>query len=122
MDQFPYYADFAQTTLDIAGDRFSEALERTESLRKTMESAASYPYRTRNHISYALNLLREAVLNKQLGFYAQELSLLNDLSAFIEKPENASAKESLLAHFQKGSVDLFDYIQFRKTEIANEIQ
>lgn len=109
MDKFPPYAQFVQATFAIADHHFSAAISDLESARKDVSHSE-------DNISYALNLLREAMVNKKMGSFEQELTLLQELANYLEKPENAKVKQVLEKHFQDGSISLYDYIQNEKLQ------
>ncbi|MDP1608271.1 MAG: hypothetical protein Q8L98_03025 [Chlamydiales bacterium] len=100
----PEHACFAEITLLIEKGLYQEALEKSIRLKEQMGKEESH--------LYFQNLLRIAVLQKQLKNGPGEMAAWNDCEDFLEWQDGlANSSESILAFYKKKNIDLMGYIK-----------
>lgn len=118
----PFHASFAEATLLIEQKQFQKALELSVSLKEQMDKAKEKPWKEKRLIGgstvFAANLLRIAILQKQLGNEPGELSAWEELRSLLEAQDHASAAQ-LKANFAKSQFTLLDYISQRERELIH---
>ncbi len=113
----PFHASFAHTTFLIEKKQYQAALEQATSLKEKL-----VPTKHRS-ILYAYNLLRIALLQKQLANGSGELAAWKEIKSLLESQEPKSDAAQLLeANFQKRSgkksFSLSDFIAQREKALA----
>ena len=115
------YQNFSKAALIIARGEVNEALDESKKLRSNLEKQFSTiksgnPFAPRKHTLYALNLIRIAYLEKQLGHEGGELEALAALERSIEQfPE---LRVFLQQNLKEGALSFYDYLKIRKTQLA----
>lgn len=110
-DLAPEWADFGRTTLLIGNKEYSKALEETIRLKGLLDESGE------NSLLRGFTLLRLASLHHEMGNRADELAIWND----FERAANGNGSldketfDTINNHFTDRSVNLLDYIRFRKT-------
>lgn len=100
----PEHAYFSEITLLIEKGLYQEALEKSIRLKEQMGKEESH--------LYFQNLLRIAVLQKQLKNGPGEMAAWNDCEDFLGwQDELANHSESILVFYKKKNVDLIGYIK-----------
>lgn len=121
-DHLPDYTDYAKTTLLINEQQYPEALKQAASLKhKILERAATAKdHHSNNSILFALNLLRIAILQQQLGLDKEELSTWQEWKAYakpvslVENNIDPNGFRNILSLFEEGNVSLLSYIEARE--------
>lgn len=128
-DALPLYAKFAGTTLLIAEKQYAKALQEAIALQQAMnDEAAQIPNtldRSFGDELFALNLLRIAVLQQQLGDHAGESKTWQEWKQYagLDKNNSNALKVSPVAfryaiqQLAIGSISLPDYIAHREKEL-----
>lgn len=127
----PYYAQFSETTLLIAENKLTIALEESKQLKSDLEKEASLWEQMESQqrsggLLYAYNLIRIAALERELGSKEGERAAWDELMcnagwSKVEVPTKTydpKAYETLARNFQSGSFSLLDYIKQRKKELG----
>lgn len=129
-DHLPYYTDYAQTTLLISENKYQEALESAQDLKKKMLATinASDDQQQFGEMLFLFNLIRIAFLEQQMGIPSQELATWQEVSTRIQPQENQKKSSKRMqkslqafnAHFQQGNASLLNYIKEREKKLAIE--
>ena len=123
----PFHASYAETSLNIEKKEFQKALEASVALKELMEKdgkAKIVKVRSLQGGStlYASNLLRIALLQKQVGNLPGELSAWEELKALLDMQEDSVAAQLLEANFGasfgKNSLSLSNFISQRERSIV----
>ena len=109
--ELPFYADFAVTTILITKQQYEKALDRAKALKNRMVANGF------GDTLYAYNLIRIAMLEKQVGTPEDELTAWQEL----KKAESVDAKafEQVIQLFKEGNVTLADYIEAREKTLKS---
>ncbi|GAB5411526.1 MAG: hypothetical protein ChlgKO_06400 [Chlamydiales bacterium] len=109
-DLAPEWADFGRTTLLIGNKEYSKALEETVRLKGALDMSGE------NSLLRGFTLLRLASLHHELGNQADELAIWTDFEqAAIGKGSlDKETFDTINNHFTDRSVNLLDYIRYRK--------
>ncbi|MBX9744183.1 MAG: hypothetical protein K2X08_03115 [Chlamydiales bacterium] len=100
----PEHAYFSEITLLIEKGLYQEALEKSIRLKEQMGKEESH--------LYFQNLLRIAVLQKQLKNGPGEITAWNDCENFLEWQDGlTNNSESILVFYKKKNIDLRGYIK-----------
>ncbi len=99
----PLFTDYAETTLLIAQNHYPEALQRALALKEKLSQEE-------NSILFALNLLRIASLQQQLGLAQDELKTWQQWKQSAESP----AFQTVNQLFTFGRVTLLNYIEAKE--------
>ncbi len=111
------YADYARTSEKIAQNQYEKALEEALHLKKQIPS-------DQLGFLYALNLVRIASLQKELGLQGAELESWKELRSFsaTDSPSQdlftTEIGKKLASHFREGQISLEDYILYREKLIS----
>lgn len=117
-DQLPSYAHFTEISLLISEGQYEEALHQSEILQKTFLDLESSKH-SFNYLFFAYNLLRIALLHKQMGHKEEELAAWKKWEKYsIADEENKQAVTQyfmiLKEFFKEGNFSLDQYIKERK--------
>lgn len=129
-DLIPFYVDYAQITLLIAGHHFEEAIKQSIALKDEMLKDMSRRDEAKKHsfgeLLFAFNLLRIPLLQQQIGAKADERqswdewkSYSNPESRSLPATFDKSAFYSVAQLFTAGSVLLDNYIDMRLQKISS---
>ncbi|MEC7839246.1 MAG: hypothetical protein VX777_04310 [Chlamydiota bacterium] len=131
------YQEFANATLLIATEKYSEALELSNKLKAQIEStrkSESSKLPTENTLTatgsvgetlYVYNLIRIPLLEKQLGNRVSELSSWEFLNGYLyqnQESQSPELRETRIIFdnlFSEGSVSLKNFIEHRIQEIKS---
>lgn len=121
------YTQFSQATLLMARGQYGEALAMSQKLKKEMldEMGEEQSLRDFGNALFAYNLLRIAMLQKELGKAQEELDAWKEWKQYsAESPQNAEAKSFAFIeqNMQEGSFYLNDYMNRREKILAKELQ
>lgn len=115
----PYYTDFAQTTVLIGEEKYSEALQRAQALQQKMLPLVSQE-KNYGGLLYANNLVRIGMLQQQLGDKKGELQTWQEWKKLAGLSKESSGAQidplSFLAIndlYSEGKISLVEYIDFR---------
>jgi hypothetical protein len=123
-EESPYYVDFARTSLLISQQHYSDALQNAVKLKETMSSA-----NLEANSLFALNLIRIATLQQQLGNREGELAAWNQFTAYAKRASDSDLlgadgrKESqsfaqLMSSFAQGSISFDNYVEMRRKSLS----
>lgn len=125
----PFYTDFTQTTLLIAEKQYAEALKTSLSLKQKMLENAQLPSNERGFgdTLFALNLLRIAILQQELGSTSDELQTWAEWKQYAglskEKAPNknidSKAFQNVYSQFEEGKLSLINYIDAREKTLKS---
>ena len=130
-DQIPFYVDYAQITLLIAGHHFEEAIKQSIALKEEILKALSQWNETaKEHSSsellFAFNMLRIPLLQQQIGAKVDERqswdewkSYSNSESHSLPSTFDTKAFNTVAQLFTDGSVSLNNYIDMRMQMISS---
>lgn len=121
----PNYAEYAKTTILIAENKYKEALESAFALQKSMIQALKEAPEATHYFGdelFALNLLRIAILQQQLGDTAGELKTWQYWKQYagLSSTQQPSIKidpqafRTVIQQLAIGSFSLPDYIAYRE--------
>ena len=120
----PFHASYAESTLLIEKKEFQKALEASVALKAEMDREAN-ALKGKNLRGgctlYACNLLRIALLQKQVGNAPGELSAWEELKGLLALQEDSVAAQLLEANFKnggKGDFSLSDFISERERALV----
>jgi len=99
------YRDFHKLTENVHEKNYEQALKIALDLKEKLQSDNSFS------TLYAFNLVQIASLQKELGNIADEQKSWKEFQTLLENKESL---KPIAAHFQKGSVQLQDYIHHRE--------
>jgi len=133
VDDLPFYGDYGSTSLLIGLQKYGEALKMAETLQQKMaETIAKEPSSSKRLFGdelFALNLLRIAILQQQLGDKEGEWQSWQawkkyaGLDAKADKLPldiNAQAFQLVIQQLAAGSVSLPDYIAHREKDLLKK--
>jgi len=103
---FPTFLDYTKTTLLITEGEYDDAYQQALALQPQLQEEDQL---------YAFNLLRLAILERQLGLLKPELEHWEQILAAAD---NNDAIKEMLTHVQEGQVSLNTYIQDRVSELS----
>lgn len=122
----PFYAPFAQTTLEIANGKYENALKQARDLKEQMvkigqelkETPEKIPFST---LLYSLNLLRLGMLEQQLGLSNEERKTWQEWKDIDRRSREGGLPEyldgPLFLSFEnllsEGNITFTDYIETR---------
>ncbi len=115
----PFHAAYAEATLNIEKKEFQKALEASVALKAQMERGLDAKVLKGKNLQggctlYASNLLRIALLQKQVGNAPGELSAWEELKGLLDMHEDSIAAQLLEANFGKNGFSLSDFISLRE--------
>ena len=124
-NNLPFYSDYAETTLLISHKNFEVALKNAQALQQKMIEALavqSPETRTFGDELFALNLLRVAILQQEIGDHAAELQTWQEWKQYAGLAGsgtkvanvNPQAFRSVIQQLAVGSISLPDYISYRE--------
>lgn len=121
-NDLPFYNDYAATTLLISQEQFKEALEQTLALQQKMAADLASPSRSFGDELFALNLLRIAMLQGELGDKNAEMQTWQEWKSYAGLGSqsqatgnvNPQAFRSIIQKLAIGSISLADYISYRE--------
>ena len=112
--EFPLYASFSETTVLIEKGAYQEALERSIRLKEQIEKE--------DGVLYAHNLLRIAILQRELQNGPGETSAWRDFEDFLGwsgGPAENELSVAMLQSYRDKEVGLIQYIAERKAILAH---
>lgn len=124
-DQIPFYVDYAQITLLIAGHHFEEAIKQSIMLKEEMVKALSqWSEAKKEHafgeLLFAFNMLRIPLLQQQLGAKVDERQSWEEWKSYSNSETHSlpptfdkKAFYTVAQLFSDGSVSLDNYIDMR---------
>ena len=125
-----YYTQFAETTLLIEKGGVEKALQEAISLKETMLSDKNFWESQKTphfgSVLFAFNLLRVAMLSKNLGKEEEELVAWRELKHYAKWDQEAGktfanldkgAFDALLNHFTDQGLSIKDYIRHREAKL-----
>ncbi len=117
----PHYTAFSAASLLIAQGSLHEALQEAKSLKQRLRDDKKF-WENQKSIRFGatldgFNLMRIAVLEKEVGSKQEELLAWNDLEETIQN--NQEAYDLFLQHFKEQDLSLIDYIHHRQNELKN---
>jgi hypothetical protein len=123
-EESPFHAAYAETTLNIEKKEFQKALEASVALKAQMERDLGATHlRGRNLAGgctlYASNLLRIALLQKQVGNAPGELSAWEEVRGLLDMQEDSVAAQLLKMNFGGNGFSLTDFISQRERSIVH---
>jgi hypothetical protein len=131
-DHLPYYADYARNTLLIADGQYESAIQNAEALQQKMigekDQAGTEPQtKAFGDKLWAMNLLRIAMLNQQIGNAKGELQAWANFKAFLGLPSSeksavaieTQAFDDLMQRFREGKITLIQYIEARERSLKS---
>lgn len=136
-DALPFYSDFASTSLLISEQHYREALDKSQALQAKMEEAysakATESERNFGGELFALNLLRIAILQQQLGDASGELATWSQWKQYAKLEKGSlttvnvdpQAFRAVIQRLAVGATSIPDYIANREkvlTPVQNVIQ
>lgn len=121
-DHLPFYADYANATLLISQENYSEALKEAQHLKQQMISQAKEKGGEKEFgdTLYLFNLLRIAMLHQQLNHHDEELAAWQEFkqSAIESQSQNYFVQSDLFEQFsdklKDGQASLLNYIEARE--------
>ena len=124
-NDLPFYGDYAKATLLMSHKNFQAALEKTQTLQQNMIEALETQTpstRTFGDELFALNLLRIAMLQQELGESTAELQTWQEWKHYAGLTQsthkitnvNPQAFRSVIQQLAVGSISLPDYISYRE--------
>lgn len=127
-----YYTDFAETSLLISGKKFQEALEKAKLLQSKMLNASNLVGDSSTQIQnvsselFALNLLRIAMMQQELGDKAGELETWQEWKQYagLKKGNapslniNTDTFRELTQRLAIGTISIPDYIDHREKALG----
>lgn len=126
-NDLPFYNDYAATTLLISQQQFKEALDSTLALQQKMQADLASPSTSRSFGDelFALNLLRIAMLQQELGDKNAELQTWQEWKSYAGLSSNPKttgnvdpqAFRSIIQKLAIGSISLADYISYRENSL-----
>ena len=132
-NNLPYYSDFSHTTLLIANDQHQQALEKALALKdQLIENAAQNKTAPQNRnfgdTLFAYNLLRIAMLKKELGPPEEEIQAWKEWKQYAriggQSPSNdyfaAEAFIALNNQVGEDNFSLLQYIEAREEELLEK--
>jgi tetratricopeptide (TPR) repeat protein len=123
-EESPDHAAFAKASLLIEKEQYQKALEASVALKEEMEKALDSQLWKGSRLEgksvlYACNLLRIAVLQKQLRNSPGELAAWEEVKGLIEVGgESSAAAQFLQANFGRKQFSLSDFISQREKSIV----
>ncbi len=127
-DHLSFYAAYAQTTLTLCQEKFSQALEEAKSLRDRM---INFPVKEESKqfgdYLYLFNLMRIALVYQQMQNNGEELQawqifkqapVQTSHQAYVLQPDSF---EYFIKQLQDGSSSLLDYIQNRELTLKSKV-
>lgn len=115
-ENLPFYSDFANTTLLITEKQYETALKNSILLKEKMQSQnLKREERQYGDTLFALNFLRIALLQQQLGLKKEELNTWQEW----KKLANTSGFEQQKVLFSEGRISLIDYIASREEALKH---
>ncbi|MBA3957644.1 MAG: hypothetical protein H0X51_04515 [Parachlamydiaceae bacterium] len=111
----PYYTAYAQTSLLIGQQNYTEALDKAQKLQENLLADPKHAY---GDTLLAFNLLRIASLQQQLGLAKEEKQTWTTWQQLFNDPSHPAFKE-VSEHFQHGKVSLHHFIQAREASLKN---
>lgn len=133
IDDLPFYADFASTTLIIEKQDYKAALERAQALQLKMSDAISAnpnsDQRSFGEELFAANLFRIAMLQQQLNDYSAELATwqlwkqyagLDGTKKELSLKVNQQAFRTFIQQLAIGTISLPDYISYRESVLKKQ--
>jgi hypothetical protein len=124
LEEAPFHAAFAETTLLIEGGIYQEALEKSVGLRELMNKAWDLNRFAGQELVggallYAHNLVRIACLHQALINAPGEMAAWLELEAFLAKNQGSGMEELIQSNFQMKGVHLSHYIEERKKQLSS---
>jgi hypothetical protein len=128
----PDYVQFSQSTLDIAKGDAKTAYANAQTLKQQMDADITASGETANGtnfgpVLYGFNELRLAFLAQNGNAAATELAALNRLNKLLKEASDPAkmnvnsltqnGHRALMAHLRSGSINLFNYIDYRKKNL-----
>lgn len=122
-NDLPFYHEYAETTLLIGQQNFTEALEKTLALQQKMEADLKNDARSFGDELFALTLLRVAMLQQELGNKSAELLAWENWKSYAGLNRNEQARNenidtqafrSIIQKLAIGSISIPDYISYRE--------
>jgi len=116
----PYYTEFAKTTMLIAHEKYTDALQHSQALQQKMLPLVT---KEKNYggVMYAYNLVRIAMLQQQLGDKKGELQTWQEWKklAGLSKESVGSqvdpmSFQAINSLYSEGKISLIVYIEFRE--------
>lgn len=104
-DSIQAYHDYAAASLLIGKQQFQEALSESKKLNIKLNAETGFPYET----LYFFNLIRQAVLNQQLGFDKEEIQFWKEARKYLQEKGNPE----IINLFRHGQANLNQYIEAR---------
>lgn len=116
----PYYTEFAQTTMLIAQEKYTDALQHSQALQQKM-----LPLVTKENnyggVLFANNLVRIAMLQQQLGDKKGELQTWQEWKKLAGLSKESAATQidpmsfqAINSLYSEGKISLMEYIEFRE--------
>jgi hypothetical protein len=112
--QSPLHAAYASTSFLIEKKDFQKALENSVAIKEEMDKKTD-----KQSSLYASNLMRIALLQKQVSNTHGELSAWEDVKAVIDTERASTAAKFLHDQFDENTFSLSDYISQRERLIIN---
>ncbi|NGX57108.1 MAG: hypothetical protein K1060chlam5_01364 [Candidatus Anoxychlamydiales bacterium] len=125
--ELPFYSKYSNISILIAKKNYQNALNEAVALKKSMQNDLSFlkdEMLPAGPILYSLNLLRIAILNKELNL-KEEIHALNELENYLgynkeEKeihPQILKARNAINNTFRENNIQLRDYIIYRRNQL-----
>jgi hypothetical protein len=129
INDLPFYSKYSNISLLIAKKNYKKALKEAIDLKELMQKDLRFlkdQTLPAGPILYSLNLLRIAVLNKELNL-KEEKNALEDLESYLGYNKNDSevnpnilkARIAINNTFSDKSLEIKDYIDFRKNLLSS---
>lgn len=116
-DQAPHYEEFSKITLLISEAKYNEALSHSLKYKQKLTNLIA------TDLLYTYNLLRIAMLYKEMGLQKEEVSAWKEwtlhTSGKSEKTIKPETLEIVNALFSEGNFNLARYIEGRKKKLKN---
>lgn len=119
-EENPFYVDFAKNSLVIGQGEYQKALDNALALNQKMHEQDKNKPATVQHgeILFALNLIRIAALQDQLGHEEKSLSAWQNFENYANSMQQNSQTRELMKRFldsfSDGKATLTDYIQSKQ--------
>lgn len=113
-ENHPLYTEYTQTTLLIGEEHYQEALAKSEQLHQQMLKQREAGSPEVGDTLFMFNLLRIAMLQKQLELTAEEL---NTWKIWQQMVATSPALSREISHFAIGNVSLENYIEERVRQL-----
>jgi hypothetical protein len=129
-NELPFYSKYSNISLLIAKKNYTKALKEAIDLKELMKKDLSFlkdETLPAGPILYSLNLLRIAILNKELNLKDEKLAL-EDLENYLGYNKNDSeinpnilnARIAINKTFSNKNLEIKDYIDFRKNLLKSK--